>query len=377
MGSWGRDGSGVLIPVDFKVFEGLTPQQIADQFSPEQVQEAISLTEKQPSTQLISKIAPKPFDSGYREGSGLDHSFQGARRVALSERADTERQLSLHEAELGRKQARDKVLETEADLDRVDDRANEQRLIEERERKALLEERKFDLSEGSSNRDRDRLALETERVEQAATRLGIDQSRFGIDQERLELHTREVDLKAEKSRREIKRSLAEEEKDAITRIIAIQPSVKTSDQVVSSYLKVKSLTRDLLSEDSKTRGAGIVTLINIFNKGFVDENAAVRKEDIDNMRNAQSALQSMAARMKQFETGEAFSDALVEAIDNTVEEMYDAYGQAMVHSVEDRLKSLGLPEDGATRAREFILAPLYGNPSISEIVRLQSEFSDE
>ena len=113
------------MPNDLQLFKGLTPQEIATQFSREQMQEALSAG-TQPTTQIMSKLAgvPPPSegvpnsgnkfgytykDSGSRKGSGLDRSYQGARARGLHELAVQERTASRKDRELDRQIAADKA----------------------------------------------------------------------------------------------------------------------------------------------------------------------------------------------------------------------------------------------------------------------------
>ena len=113
------------MPNDLQLFKGLTPQEIATQFSREQMQEALSAG-AQPTTQIMSKLAgvPPPSegvpnsgnkfgytykDSGSRKGSGLDRSYQGARARGLHELAVQERTASRKDRELDRQIAADKA----------------------------------------------------------------------------------------------------------------------------------------------------------------------------------------------------------------------------------------------------------------------------
>lgn len=109
---------------DLQLFKGLTPQEIATQFSREQMQEA--LAGAQPTTQIMSKLAGvsppseevpnsgNKFgytykDSGSRKGSGLDRSYQGARARGLHKLAVQERTESRKDRELDRQIAADKA----------------------------------------------------------------------------------------------------------------------------------------------------------------------------------------------------------------------------------------------------------------------------
>ena len=123
----------------------------------------------------------------------------------------------------------------------------------------------------------------------------------------------------------------------IRQVVEINPSIKGSDDVAKSYVRIKAIVPDLLNPDSKARGAGQFALLNLFNKGFVDENAAVREADIANLKAAQSLVQQMGLKLKNISEGDIISEDLVRQIDASVDILYGAYREALIHNVEDQL----------------------------------------
>ena len=133
------------------------------------------------------------------------------------------------------------------------------------------------------------------------------------------------------------------------------------DYVLSVIRQVVEINPSIKGSDD---GAGQFALLNLFNKGFVDENAAVREADIANLKAAQSLVQQMGLKLKNISEGDIISEDLVRQIDASVDILYGAYREALIHNVEDQLsvKIVDLSPSEIDDALTFSISGVLNTP---------------
>ena len=146
-------------------------------------------------------------------------------------------------------------------------------------------------------------------------------------------------------------NLDKQEADAGKQLVANFPEIKRVSSVIRSHAKVVALAKDLIMKgpngewvknpDSKTGGAGQFAALNVFQSAFVDEQAVVRKEDIDIYREAQSVWDKAALRIDNLEAGDVLSPILLSQMKEAADTFRDVYARGIVETA--RIKVANLP----------------------------------